>query len=171
MEGNNDRMRGFICDEMLKKLCRWLRIAGYDVLSPAVKGDEELVKLCLEEERILLTRDRDLSNRRDAHALRILSDDLDGQIREFLEAFLPDRYPRSETRCALCNGEIESLRRDEIEEDEDMKNMVPNNVLLYHNTYFRCRSCGKLYWKGSHWKKIMDRLERLSITPRLPGEP
>ena len=24
---------------------------------------------------------------------------------------------------------------------------------------WRCKSCGKLYWEGSHWKKIKERME------------
>ncbi|MGA1848846.1 MAG: Mut7-C RNAse domain-containing protein [Thermoplasmatota archaeon] len=171
MKGASLEMRGFICDEMLKKLARWLRMAGYDVLSPVENSDDELVDLSSREDRILLTRDKDLSNRKDANSYRIISDALDEQLIEFLRMFPRENYAPGQTRCALCNGALHYVSGYRIENDQELRNRIPDNVLLYIKEYYRCASCGKLYWKGGHWARISERLDRFSLSPILPQGP
>lgn len=59
----------FLCDEMLVRLARLLRAAGYDAaMAPAGTRDDELLRIAHHEKRLLLTRDKRLSQqtRRDA---------------------------------------------------------------------------------------------------------
>jgi uncharacterized protein with PIN domain len=169
MEGQNPDPRGFICDEMLKKLARWLRIAGYDVLSPTLMNDDELVEMSISEKRILLTRDKDLSNRKDVESCRMISDELDGQIEEFIGRFPPETYPRADTRCALCNGGLMVVSKGDVDNNKELQDRIPLNVQTYCSEYYKCISCGKVYWRGSHWDRIEERLDRFSIKPRLPS--
>mgnify|MGYP001768620557 CR=1 FL=1 len=46
-----------ICDQMLVKLARGLRIAGYDTLTPMSLDDEGIYKLARDTQRVLVTRD------------------------------------------------------------------------------------------------------------------
>jgi len=55
-------------------------------------------------------------------------------------------------RCTLCNGELIEVT------DAEERAKVPH--LGEGATLWRCESCGKLYWEGSHWKKIKERMER-----------
>ena len=49
----------FLCDEMLGRLCRYLRAAGYDaLLANGGRGDGELLRQCREEGRYFLTQDQ-----------------------------------------------------------------------------------------------------------------
>src|SRR3977135_3678526 len=49
------------CDEMLTRLGRWLRAAGYDTaIAENGMPDAALIARCVAEDRILLTRDRHL---------------------------------------------------------------------------------------------------------------
>src|SRR5258707_13503569 len=54
----------FLADCNVGRLARWLRALGYDASYHARIGDAELVREAAAEDRVLLTRDRDLTKRR-----------------------------------------------------------------------------------------------------------
>ncbi len=131
---------------MLIKLARWLRMAGHDVSNPPRDADDrDLMKIAKEEERTLITRDRDLAKRcrRDGiDCILVASSDLDDQLREMILLCIDlEMRPK---RCTICNGSLREMT--DLAEDEPL---------------WRCESCGKLYWVGSHWARIKERLERL----------
>jgi uncharacterized protein with PIN domain len=39
-----------------------------------------------------------------------------------------------------------------------VKGKVPNQTFNFYNDFWICinQSCGKIYWQGSHWKKINE---------------
>ena len=158
----------FICDEMLKKLARWLRILGFDTTDPSVKDDRELVCLSKNENRIILTRDKDLSNMKNAETLRVISDDLNEQLEQVFERFPPEKYPLQNTRCPSCNGELRSQWVRNGGGFNDQAFDVPADVIRMHDRIFICNECTKVYWTGSHWDRIIERLRILNITPHLP---
>ena len=52
----------FLCDEMLVRLARLLRAAGYDTyLASGGEPDANLLRIAREEGRMLLTRDKRLA--------------------------------------------------------------------------------------------------------------
>ena len=143
-------MTRFIIDQMMIRLGRWLRIAGYDVSNPGDADDPELLNLALKEGRTLITRDRGLSEacaRAGASCMLIKSDRLEDQLGEISGAGIdPVMNPR---RCTVCNGLLvtaeESIRPEHLSDE----------------LAWRCQSCGKVYWTGSHWKRIQQRFEEL----------
>jgi hypothetical protein len=155
--------RNFICDHMLGRMARWLRMAGYDTLLMGPMDDKGIYGLAKYTGRVLLTSDKDLASRRGIATLRIISDSLDEQMREFIAAF-----PRTHgltTRCPACNGILEVHGMDEAGES------IPPNVRLMHEVFYRCISCGKEYWSGTHWEGIVNRLTRIGAPPELPARP
>ena len=50
----------FICDEQLGRLAKWLRIQGFDTLFQCPISDKELIQKAQSENRVILTRDRQL---------------------------------------------------------------------------------------------------------------
>jgi uncharacterized protein with PIN domain len=59
-----------LCDEMLKRVGRWLRAAGYDVaIVEDGARDDDLLKRATAEHRLLLTCDRRLAGRRPVEPL------------------------------------------------------------------------------------------------------
>src|SRR5436309_14843775 len=54
----------FLADCNVGRLARWLRALGYDASYHARIDDSELVREAAAENRVLLTRDRDLTRRR-----------------------------------------------------------------------------------------------------------
>ncbi|MDA4135854.1 MAG: Mut7-C RNAse domain-containing protein [Thaumarchaeota archaeon] len=152
----------FVADAMLGSLARKLRIFGFDTVYFREGPDSELLALAKAQGRIVLTSDRALAavaKRRAVAALLVegrsererLASLEQGATREslFLKA--------GASRCALCNTPLERLKRLDVEAD------LPAGVKRHHRVYYRCPECDKLYWKGSHWRKLM-RLS--SILPR-----
>jgi len=148
-----DEDRRYLADLMLMKLARWLRMAGYDVSNPPAGADDtDLIEIALAEKRTLLTRDRALARRCEkagARCLLIISSDLDEQLGELLDSGLS--LELNPLRCTLCNAPLEEVTESDIagpaglEERSDLR---------------RCRRCGKVYWRGSHWWGIRERLGR-----------
>jgi len=149
-----DRRPKFAADEMLGSLSRWLRIMGYDTTYEKDMEDADILRLANAEERILLTRDRDLVRRTKGRGLYIESDDLSEQLRQVFDAF-DLRLDETLTRCTVCNGDLEVVQPSEV------KDRVPVGALENNNEFYRCTKCGKIYWKGSHWDNILDRLGAL----------
>jgi uncharacterized protein with PIN domain len=143
----------FLADHMLGKLARWLRFLGYDTLYPEVMEDNELIEIAEREGRIILTRDRVLSSRIEG-ALLVISDNLDVQLKQvFVDMGLKTQGMMS--RCSVCNSEIETVTK------KDAAGKVPDNVFKLHDEFWHCPQCNRYYWKGSHYKKILDRLENV----------
>jgi len=144
---------------MLGSLARWLRFMGYDTAYPEPGPDRALVERVHLENRILLTRDKELAGRV-AGAIQIHSDDLEEQIREAATA-LPLRLVDPLSRCSLCN---ELLVPAPLEEVTDL---VPEGVRSRHQLFWRCPSCRRVYWQGTHWDKMVARLNDFDL-PRTP---
>jgi len=51
----------FVADVMLGSLSRWLRLFGFDTLYSNDFDDRELIKISIQDDRILLTRDHSLA--------------------------------------------------------------------------------------------------------------
>jgi uncharacterized protein len=142
-----------IIDAMLGRLARWLRFAGYDAVFWREGSDDELIAAARSQGRLILTKDRALSGRRGVDAVRIDADALDGQMAE-ARAALAERGPAPEpfTRCAECNGAIVDLLR------ADAVGLVPPYVWQTQREFRRCKQCGRVYWKGTHWPAVQGRL-------------
>lgn len=144
-----------VCDHMLGTLAKWLRFMGYDTVYPGPLGDTELLAFAAREDRFLLTRDKELASR-SPRALRIRSDDLEEQIREVasaLELELIDPL----SRCSVCNTALVAAGPAEVGD------LVPEGVRARHTSFWRCPGCGKVYWQGSHWDRMVERLHRFDL--------
>ncbi len=128
---------------------------GYDTAYPTAMADNDLIAKARAEDRILLTRDKELAARC-AGAVAIRSDVLEEQIRE-VAAVLPLRLVNPLSRCSLCNVVIEAVSPEEV------RDIVPEGVRSRHQEFWRCPSCGRVYWQGSHWDKMVERLNSLRL--------
>ena len=156
-------MVSYLCDEMLRKLARWLRIAGYDVISPVGLTDRELYRISVSNMRVLLTRDRDLSNMKGIESLLIISDDLVTQLREVFDSYPVKDNPPGKSRCPACNGDLVSIRKADLSrEDEEL---IPPGVLEKQSIFLICSGCSKVYWYGKHWEKITSILGEYGLIP------
>jgi len=140
---------------MLGSLARWLRFMGYDTAYPEPGPDRILIERVRLEDRVLLTRDKELAGRV-AGAVQVRSDDLEEQIREVAAALrLGLIDPLS--RCSLCNEVLVPVSPDAV------RDLVPDEVRSRHQSFWRCPSCRRVYWQGSHWDKMVARLNHLDL--------
>jgi hypothetical protein len=139
---------------MLGTLARWLRILGYDTIFDPALDDHQLARLALAQDRVLLTRDRALAEKRGVRTLLIESEQLDDQIQQVL-ADLQLEPEQSFSRCPVCNALLESVDR------EAVQNRVPAYVARTHERFMHCPECGRVYWRGSHWQQMDEHLARL----------
>ncbi len=147
-------MKGFIADCMLGRLAKWLRFMGYDVLYFREIEDRELVKIARAESRVILTRDRGIPERFRVEHYLIKAEDIESQLREVLKRFPPSAKLKS--RCTECNTPIQ-----EIQDREEVKDRVPEYVFLHHRRFWHCPQCGRLYWSGTHYRNMEERLSRI----------
>ncbi|RPI22738.1 MAG: hypothetical protein EHM61_21535 [Acidobacteria bacterium] len=142
---------------MLGTLAKWLRILGYDTAYDNRITDDEIVKRCLAEARIALTRDARLAQRRVLRgSLLIESTELGAQLRQVLD-FVGYRVDpgRLLSRCVECNSPLVSVS------PESVKALVPEYVFRTQPDFKQCATCRRVYWGGTHREHIQHKLRKL----------
>lgn len=156
----------FVLDVHLRKLARRLRLLGFDTVFDERLDDPELAEISHREKRILLTRDRGLLMRRIVtRGFIVRNTDPGLQVHEVLDRLDLRDSCRPFTRCIECNGTIEVLPTDS-ELFAAVKADIPEGVLSWCRDFFRCPSCGKIYWKGSHFDKLTGIVSTILESPR-----
>ena len=150
----------FVADGMLGTLARWLRLMGINTSYEKDLSDKEMTKLVRETDRILLTRDLDLARILGDRSIRIESTTLEDQLNQFLSLF-PELPLQPLTRCSICNGTLSDLPSTEV------RDRVPEGVIEHYDTFWKCESCGKIYWPGSHHEKIKQTIQDLKRVQRV----
>ncbi len=151
-----DERPRFLADEMLGTLVKWLRIMGYDTLYAKDMKDGEIAALAKREGRSLLTRDKALAKTVGGSGLYVISDVIEEQVAQVARGYGLN-FDASYTRCALCNGALKSIPPDEA------RNEVPARSFGMTDRFFRCQGCSKLYWEGTHWDKIKERMRDFGL--------
>jgi hypothetical protein len=149
----------FLADCNVGRLARWLRALGYDASYHTRIGDAELVREAAAENRVVLTRDRDLTKRRViqtglVRAILIRDDDVTNQLRQVF-AELGLELEEALTRCIECNSELQPRMPDMVAE------RVPPYVRRTQSRYSECPECGRVYWAGTHWRRMREVLAGL----------
>lgn len=147
----------FLGDVMLARPARWLRMFGYDtIIAKEPQTDDELLIIAKDEARVIITRDKLLITRakaRKVEAIYVEARTANEQLEEIVKTLnLEINFPQ-QTRCSQCNGQLVVTSREEV------KTLVPEKV--QSNEFWQCPSCGKVYWKGSHWDRIMKVIKDL----------
>jgi uncharacterized protein with PIN domain len=153
----------FIVDSNVGRLARWLRIAGFDTLFIKDIDDNKLVRIALDEYRVLLTRDRQIMKRRLVSGGRIKTvliepDDVREQLRQVLMTLNLAGEVRPFSLCIECNEPLEFKKKEEIEE------LVPPHVFQTQTQYMQCTRCRRIYWRGTHWERMCSELEQIVST-------
>lgn len=149
----------FLCDQMLARLARLLRAAGYDTLLAGEGGDQDwdtpLLQRARAEGRILVTRDRKLAARAGPLAVLLEADRPLDQARR-LAALLPIAWELAPfTRCVMDNAVLRGASAEEIDR-------MPADARALGGPFRACPACGRLYWPGSHVKRMTSKLHDLA---------
>jgi len=157
----------FIVDCMLGKLAKWLKILGFDAVFFSKIEDSELLARAKKEKRILLTRDNGLIEKsRDIQSLFIESEDWNRQIEQVLDELKLWQDLRPYSRCIECNAELKDLPKHRA------RNLVTPFVYEKADAFSICPSCGRVFWKGTHYKDMEVKLEEiLSKRKKKKNEP
>jgi len=147
----------FILDVHLGKLTKLLRRLGFDSEYRNNYSDSEIVNISLKEKRIILTRDRGiLKIKKVTHGYCVRSTNPKKQINEVLNKFDLFKQIKPFLRCILCNGMLNKVDKEKI------KSHLQQKTEQYYTEFNRCSKCGKIYWKGSHYKKMKDFVKKIS---------
>ncbi len=146
----------FIVDHNVGKLAKWLRMMGYDAALFTDKDDARMIDTALKEGRIVLTRDTQVMERGviakgRIKGILITSDDPTHQIAQVAKVLkLHFHHPFS--ICMECNQPLVTRRSEEVE------GRVPPYVFKTQKGYMECPSCGRIYWRGTHWQHMREKL-------------
>ena len=153
----------FLCDQMLGTLAKWLRIFGFDTFyANAEIRDEDLLRIAKKENRIIVTRDKQFARKGKKENLQIIeinTTDLDEQLHHIL-GNTDINEDDILSRCSLCNTIL-----DEIEKS-NVKNKVPQRVFENNEKFWFCPKCDKIYWMGSHYGKIIKKIDMIKKLKR-----
>lgn len=144
----------FYCDEMLARLGRWLRAAGYDTAIAADGIDDRTIfEQARREGRLLLTCDTKMPEFRHAEGVVILlrGGALDAQVRELSARVRIDWLHAPFSRCLVCNTPLE-------EGEACHWRQVPDFSRQQVEEIRRCPGCERIYWAGSHVRRMSRRL-------------
>jgi uncharacterized protein with PIN domain len=147
----------FVADAHLGGLARLLRMAGFDTLYDNGFPDDEIERLSIDEDRVVLTRDRELLKRRGildgcyVHALKSAD-----QLRELFDRLDLPGLVRPFTLCLHCNAPLREVGK------EAVFDRLPPMVRNGQDEFSTCDCCRRIYWKGSHWQRMSALLAALS---------
>ncbi len=151
----------FIVDHNVGKLTRWLRMMGYDTLFFTGEDDWQMIITALNEGRVILTRDTQvmargvIANGR-IRALLIRSDKQEEQISQVVVELKLVTERDLFSRCLECNTLLEIRTKQEVE------GRVPEHVFKTQERFFECSDCHRIYWQGTHWQAMKQKLANLA---------
>jgi uncharacterized protein len=149
----NDMPR-FLCDEMLGRLCHYLRAAGYDTpLARDGESDALLLQQCHAEGRYFLTEDTLIREHKAAHGVALILPPVDlNHLAALLTAhYQLDWLSRAFTRCLVDNTSL-------VPADEAALARAPDDARRPDEQLSLCPKCNRIYWRGSHYKRMHAKL-------------
>lgn len=143
----------FVVDSMLGKVAKWLRILGFDTLYVRLAHQDQ-IDFYTSRGFFVITR-----TRRWCAQPKVFCPNSNEPMEQLRQVIGELSIARSEIRplhrCIRCNRLLEGISRDQAFEH------VPDYVFETNSIFYRCTSCQKVYWRGSHPKRMMDRLQRV----------
>lgn len=147
----------FLADINVGRLAGLLRMAGIDAeaVEPEM-SNSVTVQRAIDENRILLTRNRDILKQRKLVFGRLVrSENPEHQLREVVALYLLQKRLLPFSRCIACNGLLTEVSKDAI-----IDRLLPLTK-KYYDRFKQCTDCGKIYWRGSHHERIINKLEKI----------
>lgn len=145
-----------LCDEMLAGLARWLRAAGHDTaLAAPGTPDAAVLEQCRAEGRVLVSRDQQLAREAGPTLPSVLlrGEDMDEHARALADALGLDWTFAPFTRCLVDNAALRPA-------DESDLARVPAQSRALPGPFRACPCCGRVFWPGSHVRRMNRQLAR-----------
>ncbi len=145
----------FIADCHLGKLAKFLRLLGIDTLYFPHIEDDVLIQLAKDEERTILTRDRCLSQRKNAPVFFLEPKETQAQLKLLIELYKLKENPLTLSRCIVCNTPLQVIEKEKIIE------RLPEKVKKYFDYFEYCPTCDRIYWRGDHYRRMKRYLDHV----------
>jgi uncharacterized protein with PIN domain len=143
----------FVADAHLGGLARFLRMLGFDTLHENAFSDETIRSLAAAEGRVVLTRDRELLKCREIrHGCYVHALKPEAQLREVAARYSLAERARPFTVCLKCNMALQPVAKAAV------AHRLPDAVRAAHDTFSWCSGCDRVYWPGSHYRRMRDNL-------------
>ena len=152
--GKNDTPK-FIADCHLGKLAKYLRLMGVDTLYFPHIEDDDLIIMANDENRIILTRDRYLSQRKNVPVFFLEPTDTKAQLKIVIKHYKLKEDPALFSRCIVCNTQLQVIDKEKIIE------RLPEKVKKHFDFFQYCPACDRIYWQGDHYRHMMDFLTQV----------
>jgi len=136
---------------MLGKLCRYLRICGID--TQYSNEGLKAILLAKKEGRIVLTKNTQLKNKEGIFFVE--SENLLTQLKIIIIQFNLTNKLNFFSRCLCCNELLVSVEKEKI------KDRIPFYTYKNFNEFAECLKCGRVYWKGSHYEKMVNDIKKV----------
>ena len=166
-----ERSISFLADAMLGNIARKLRIFGFDTIYLAHTPDDEILKIGIDQDRVILTADREFFKRIvKAGARGVLVSGGASELEDLIHIFTKNGITAVGTngigsRCSVCNGPLEKRTSNQVKNRHGSNDHVlidvPDKVISCHKQFFECTACGKIYWEGGHLKGIRSLAQNL----------
>lgn len=147
---------------MLGGLARWLRACGYDTEYEYGIADRALVQRAIETGKVLLSSDGPMFERNVIRNGTVRALYIPQQMSKIQQLhFVLDtlKLPLLPPRCMACGGQLIELPKHEVIDE------APPIAFRRCERFMRCNRCGKLFWHGTHWQRIITRLEEIHRQP------
>jgi hypothetical protein len=152
----------FVLDVHLGTLARRLGVLGLDVDYATDRDDDALARIADEQDRVLLTRDRQLLMRTTVrHGYCPRSDDPDEQVLEVVRRFVAEDDLAPFSRCPACNDELVAVAKEEVVDE------IGPHTRATQDVFRRCPACDRVFWPGSHvdaLEPLVDRAREAAVT-------
>lgn len=149
----------FLLDNHLGRLTAYLRMLGFDCLYRNDYSDEQLAETLQHEERVLLTRDRRLLMRKVVkHGYCLRSLEPREQLAEVVRRFDLAAHITPFRRCLRCNHPLAPVSKEAV-----LHRLEPL-TRRYFDEFHICPACGQIYWKGSHYERMMGIVRQIAGT-------
>jgi uncharacterized protein with PIN domain len=153
------RVTRFVADVHLGGLARLLRMTGFDTLFDTGFEDSAIAAIAARDRRIVLTRDCELLKRPDiTHGCFVHAHKSAPQLREIFERLDLARGARPFTLCVHCNAPLRGVDQSVAQQ------RVPAPVFDCYERFFTCDACGRIFWEGRHWQRMLGLLDGLVLS-------
>lgn len=142
-----------LLDVMLGKVAVYLRLCGFDTAYAGDRGieaDDRIAATANREDRRLCTRDVELADRVPGSIL-LSERETEAQLAALRDRGVVLEVADSPAYCGRCNGALAA-----VEPTAETPEYAPDPEAI---ECWRCRACGQVFWKGSHYERMRETVE------------
>jgi hypothetical protein len=151
----------FFVDAMLGNIAKKLRLMGYDSRYLADIEDDELITLAKNDNRIIISRDKDLIRKALKYDIKSIFIKNKEEIEQFREIINKSnlkiiKIDGHRSRCPKCNSKTKLINKKNIQEK------IPTRVLEFNDKFWECKNCNQIFWEGTHIKNLQKFVGQLN---------